>query len=63
MVRFASMSPLGASVYTDAHSGYKGLDTEFVQGFVDHVTEIVYVRGDIHTNGLENFWSLFKRVH
>lgn len=27
---------------------------------VDHVRE--YVRGSVHTNGLENFWSLFKRA-
>ena len=22
-----------------------------------------YVRGNVHTNGLENFWSLLKRIH
>ena len=26
---------------------------------VDHAVE--YVRGEVHTNGLENFWSLVKR--
>jgi hypothetical protein len=27
---------------------------------VDHAVE--YVNGAVHTNGLENFWSLFKRA-
>lgn len=27
---------------------------------VDHAVE--YVRGEVHTNGLENFWSLLKRA-
>ena len=34
----------------------------YVHDTVDHAVE--YVRGQVHTNGLENFWSLFKRcVH
>ena len=31
----------------------------FEHQFVDHVTQ--YAEGMVHTNGLENFWSLFKR--
>jgi ISXO2-like transposase domain len=31
----------------------------FQHEVVDHAVE--YVRGEVHTNGLENFWSLFKR--
>lgn len=49
----------GSNVYTDAHSSYVDLHTEFQHGFVDHAIE--YVRGKVHTNGLENFWSLLKR--
>ncbi|SPE35791.1 transposase [Candidatus Sulfopaludibacter sp. SbA6] len=49
----------GSSIYTDALKSYEGLD-EYVHDFVDH-TE-AYVKGDVHTNGLENFWSLFKRA-
>ncbi len=37
---------------------YEGLN-EFQHQVVDHAVE--YVRGEIHTNGLENFWSLVKR--
>jgi hypothetical protein len=33
---------------------------EFIHETVNHVTE--YVRGDVHTNGIENFWSLLKRT-
>jgi transposase-like protein len=47
-------------VFTDAHKGYAGLaEQEFVHGTVSHLNE--YVRGSIHTQGIENFWSLLKR--
>jgi transposase-like protein len=49
----------GSEIFTDAWVGYDGLDREFVHGFVDHAER--YVSGKIHTNGLENFWSLLKR--
>ncbi len=52
--------PVG-TVYTDQHSGYDGLKAkEFVHKTVNHLEE--YVRkGGVHTQGIENFWSLFKR--
>jgi transposase-like protein len=49
----------GASVYTDAFDSYRGLAADFDHGVVDHGFE--YVKGKVHTNGLENFWSLLKR--
>lgn len=49
----------GSEVFTDALASYTGLDREYVHGFVDHAES--YVNGRIHTNGLENFWSLLKR--
>jgi transposase-like protein len=49
----------GTKVFTDAHPAYVGLSPDFVHKVVDHAE--AYVRGEIHTNGLENFWSLFKR--
>jgi transposase-like protein len=49
----------GSSVYTDAHAGYGGLDADYAHAVVDHAVE--YVSGQVHTNGLENFWSLLKR--
>ena len=50
----------GASIYTDRHWGYHGLSSEYMHEVVDHAAE--YVRGNVHTNGLENFWSLVKRA-
>jgi transposase-like protein len=49
----------GSKVYTDAHLGYQGLEAEYIHGVIDHGE--AYVKGQIHTNGLENFWSLLKR--
>ena len=48
----------GSAVFTDALKSYEGLD-EFQHEVIDHAVE--YVRGEVHTNGLENFWSLLKR--
>lgn len=50
----------GAKLYTDAHKGYSGLIGAFEHEFIDHAIE--YARGAVHTNGLENYWSLFKRT-
>ena len=49
----------GAALYTDALLSYEGLATDYAHKVVDHAVE--YVNGRIHTNGLENFWSLLKR--
>lgn len=50
----------GSNVYTDALKSYKSLHTDFVHGVIDHAEK--YVNGQVHTNGLENFWSLLKRA-
>jgi transposase-like protein len=50
----------GSAVYTDALLAYRGLEDTFIHEFIDHTIE--YVRDRVHTNGLENFWSLFKRM-
>ena len=49
----------GSQLYTDAHNAYQHLGDAYLHDFVNHVE--AYVRGAVHTNGLENFWSLFKR--
>jgi transposase-like protein len=49
----------GSQVFTDAWKAYKQMDPRFFHDFVDHAE--AYVKGAVHTNGLENFWSLFKR--
>lgn len=50
----------GTRVLTDAASAYKGLSRDYVHETVNHAVE--YVRGTVHTNGIENFWSLLKRT-
>ena len=49
----------GSALYTDEMGGYKGLDKDYLHQIINHAIE--YVNGRVHTNGLENFWSLFKR--
>lgn len=50
---------LGSELYTDALKSYRGLQSEYAHQVVDHAVE--YVRGNVHTNTIENFWSLLKR--
>lgn len=49
----------GAHLFTDGWRGYNGLHTNYVHKVIDHAEK--YVDGQIHTNGIENFWSLLKR--
>jgi transposase-like protein len=50
----------GSTVYSDGLGDYRPLrNMEFVHETVNHVNE--YVRGQVHTQGIENFWSLLKR--
>ncbi|MCH8905101.1 MAG: IS1595 family transposase [Bacteroidetes bacterium] len=50
----------GATIYTDEWKGYNGLSTTYNHKKVNHGAG-EYVRGQIHTNSVENFWSLLKR--
>src|ERR1017187_9621221 len=49
----------GSALFTDALLSYEGLEGEYAHQVVDHAVR--YVDGRVHTNGLENFWSLLKR--
>ncbi len=49
----------GSNLYTDNLKSYQNMVAEYAHEVIDH-TE-AYVKGRVHTNGLENFWSLFKR--
>jgi transposase-like protein len=49
----------GAELYTDALKSYDKLSDEYVHKVIDHAE--CYAKGHVHTNGLENFWSLLKR--
>lgn len=49
----------GSTIYSDALKSYDGLESRYIHEVIDHAE--AFVRGRVHTNGLENFWSLFKR--
>jgi hypothetical protein len=49
----------GVPVYSDEARVYDTLINDFAHKAIDH--SVAYVRGMVHTNGIENFWSLLKR--
>jgi transposase-like protein len=49
-----------AKVYSDEALGYDGLSRNYIHKVVNHSQE--YVRGQVHTQGIENFWSLLRRT-
>lgn len=49
----------GSALYSDALQSYDGLAQDYAHKVIDHAEK--YVDGQVHTNGLENFWSLLKR--
>ena len=49
----------GSMVYTDALRSYNQLDQTYIHNVINHAEK--YVDGHVHTNGIENFWSLLKR--
>jgi transposase-like protein len=51
---------VGSELFTDALLSYRGLGTDYLHAFIDHAEK--YVEGRVHTNGMENFWSLLKRA-
>ncbi len=54
----ANVAP-GSELFTDYLSSYTGLDREYIHETINHAES--YVRGKVHTNCLENYWSLLKR--
>lgn len=51
---------VGSVVYSDGLKSYGNLANQFVHSVIDHAEK--YVEGNIHVNGIENFWSLLKRT-
>jgi len=49
----------GSALYSDELLGYDGLASEYAHKVINHA--VAYVDGAVHTNTLENFWSLLKR--
>jgi transposase-like protein len=50
----------GSEVFTDSLRSYNDLSQDYAHQAIDHAES--YVKGRVHTNGLENFWSLLKRA-
>ena len=46
----------GAAIFTDELKSCDGLDKDFRHEVINHAVE--YVRGNVHANCAENFWSL-----
>jgi transposase-like protein len=49
----------GAAIFSDELKSYNGLETDYQHAVINHAVE--YVNENVHTNGMENFWSLLKR--
>lgn len=49
----------GAALYSDELLSYDGLASKYAHQVIDHA--VAYVDGKVHTNGMENYWSLLKR--
>lgn len=49
----------GAAIFSDELKSYTGLDADYQHDVVNHAIE--YANGNVHTNTMENFWSLVKR--
>lgn len=52
----------GNKIYTDEWLGYSNLHFKFKHQYIKH-SKGEYVNGKIHTNTLEGYWSLFKRIY
>jgi transposase-like protein len=50
----------GATLYTDAAAGYLGAKYRWLHHVINHTFE--YVRGNVHANNIESFWSVLKRT-
>jgi len=50
----------GSRVYSDALKSYDGLTMHYQHQVIDHAKS--YVDGQVHTNTMENYWSLLKRT-
>ncbi len=49
----------GSAIFSDELLSYDGLESDYQHSVINHAVE--YVNGNVHTNGMENFWSLLKR--
>jgi transposase-like protein len=50
----------GSAIFSDELKSYDGLEADYQHAVINHAVE--YANGNVHTNGMENFWSLLKRA-
>jgi hypothetical protein len=50
----------GSTVNTDELRAYEDIGDEYTHNVINHAE--CYAKGHVHTNGMENFWSLLKRT-
>ena len=50
----------GSAIFSDELKSYGGLEADYQHAVINHAVE--YANGNVHTNGMENFWSLLKRA-
>src|SRR5262249_55069159 len=50
----------GSEMLTDSNRSYWAVRDQYIHSVIDHTK--MYVKGHVHTNGIENFWSLLKRM-
>jgi transposase-like protein len=56
----ASHVERGSRVYTDEFPAYREMPDSFEHNVIKHAE--CYIDGQVHTNGIENFWALLKRT-
>jgi transposase-like protein len=61
VVKDTTASKWGSNLMTDESTSYSGLGRHYYHQAVHHAA-LEYVRDNVHTNGIENFWSLLKRT-
>ena len=49
----------GSAIFSDELKSYEGLEADYQHAAINHAGE--YANGNVHTNTMENFWSLLKR--
>lgn len=49
----------GSAIFSDELKSYEGLDADYQHAVINHA--VAYANENVHTNGMENFWSLLKR--
>jgi len=49
----------GSAIFSDELKSYEGLEADYQHAVINHAVE--YANGNVHTNTMENFWSLLKR--